>query len=173
MMEIKMITPETKADLLLENEPFEIRGRMIVLRTRDEWQYEVALFDETSLMTFPNEAYDYNELIKNGFCLGAYMDGTCVGLAIMQNDWFKYMFLYDLKVNHQYRKHGIGKKLIEAAYRLAKERDYDGIYTIGQDNNLNACQFYLNSGFVIGGYNTQGYRHTSQEDKADIYFYMD
>lgn len=173
MIEVKVITQSQKNDLFIKNEPFEIRGRMIVLRTKDEWQHEVALFDESTTMTFPDEAYDYAELTKNGFCLGAYDGDQCVGLAIMQDDWMKYMYLHDLKVNSNYRKSGIGQKLIAESMRLAQERGYKGIYTIGQDNNLNACQFYLRSGFVIGGYNTMGYRHTAQEGKADIYFYKD
>lgn len=173
MITIKEITAESKADLLLKNEPFELRGRMIVLRTQEEWQHETVAFEETTTMTFPDENYDYEAITADGFVVGAYDGDACIGLAIMKNDWFKYMFLYDLKVNQAYRKQGVGKKLIEAAYAMAKARGYRGIFTMGQDNNLNACEFYLRSGFVIGGYNTQSYRYTPQEDKADIYFYLD
>lgn len=175
MILIKEITPETKAALQLKNEPFEIRGRMLVTRTSAEWQHEVTLFEEKTQMTFPDEAYDFDAIVADGFALGAYDydSGKCVGLAIMKNDWFKYMYLTDLKVNQAYRKQGVAYQLIEAALYMAQERGYAGIFTIGQDNNVNACEFYLRSGFEIGGYNTRGYRHTVQEDKADIYFYWD
>lgn len=41
------------------------------------------------------------------------------------------------------------------------------------DNNLGACLFYIKRGFVIGGLNTNVYKGTKQEGKADIYFYCD
>jgi hypothetical protein len=47
------------------------------------------------------------------------------------------------------------------------------IYTIGQDNNLSACLFYIKSGFVIGGFNTHVYGGTNQANKSNIYFYLD
>lgn len=48
-----------------------------------------------------------------------------------------------------------------------------GLWTIGQDNNLAACLFYVNNGFRIGGLDTDVYIGTKQEGKADIYFYKD
>ena len=85
----------------------------------------------------------------------------------------KYMYLYDLKVNKAYRGQRIGKRLIEMSKKIAKSRGYRGIYTQGQDDNLGACLFYLNNGFIIGGLDTQVYAGTSQEGKKDILFYLD
>ncbi len=48
-----------------------------------------------------------------------------------------------------------------------------GVYTIGQDNNLSACLFYLRNGFEIGGFDNRVYRGTGQEGKANILFYRD
>ena len=61
--------------------------------------------------------------------------------------------------------------LIEKSKQAAAEQGYLGIYTQGQDNNLGACLFYLNNGFVIGGLDTHVYNGTSQEGKSDILFY--
>ena len=85
----------------------------------------------------------------------------------------KYMYLYDLKVNLDYRGLQIGKKLIEKSKEIAVKQGYKGIYTQGQDNNLGACLFYLKNGFVIGGLDTHVYTGTSQEGKSDILFYLD
>jgi hypothetical protein len=60
---------------------------------------------------------------------------------------------------------------MEKAEEVAKLRSYKGIYTRAQDNNLGACLFYLNNGFVIGGIDTHVYKGTSQEGKIDILFY--
>ena len=85
----------------------------------------------------------------------------------------KYLYLYDLKVNAEYRGHMVGRKLIEAGKKLAREEGYRGLYTIGQDNNLGACSFYIRCGFEIGGLDTRVYQGTSQEGKRDILFYLE
>ncbi|MDP4091595.1 MAG: GNAT family N-acetyltransferase, partial [Bacillota bacterium] len=66
-----------------------------------------------------------------------------------------------------------GSMLMEKAKEVAKSRNYNGIYTRAQDNNLGACLFYLKNDFVIGGIDTQVYKGTSQEGKIDILFYME
>lgn len=67
----------------------------------------------------------------------------------------------------------IGTLLIEQAKEIALQQGYRGIHTVGQDNNLAACLFYLQNGFVIGGLDTHIYRGTAQEGKKDIHFYCD
>ena len=66
---------------------------------------------------------------------------------------------------------GIGKQLIQAAYQYAIDEGYKGLSVIAQDNNLDACRFYLACGFEIGGLDTKTYEHTKQAGKADITFY--
>lgn len=146
---------------------------MNVSRIKNKWLQDVELFDQAESMTFPEENYQFEEINKRGFAIGAYKNDTCIGLAIYENNWNKYLFLYDLKVNREYRKNGIASALITEGQKCAKELGYQGIYTIGQDNNLAACKFYLKQGFVIGGLNTHDYNHTQQEGKADIYFYLE
>ena len=48
--------------------------------------------------------------------------------------------------------------LIEKAKEICKEKNYNGLYTQGQDNNLTACKFYIRMGFYIGGLNTNIYK---------------
>jgi len=172
-MDYQKITKETEADLQLPNEPFELFGKMNVNRINNQWSQEIQLFDQIKTMTFPNENYELETIQKNGFAIGAYHKDRCVGLAIYQHNWNKYMFLHDLKVNREFRRMGIAGSLLKEGQRHAKDLGYQGIYTIGQDNNLTACKFYLKQGFEIGGFNTRDYRHTKQEGKNDIYFYLE
>lgn len=83
------------------------------------------------------------------------------------------MYLCDLKVNSACRRKGIAKALIEKACEIAKAQGYNGIWTICQDNNPGACLFYLNSGFRVGGLDTNVYKGTKQEGKSDILLYLD
>lgn len=175
MITVKLIDAEHKNDLKLKNHPFKLFGLMLPSYHNGKWDYTEILFPEENVteMCFPDEDYDYDEMSKNCVFVGAYDGDRCVGIAILQQDFFKYMYLYDLKVDPGYRGKGIGAMLIEKAKEAAVQQGYRGLYTQGQDNNLGACRFYLKTGFVIGGLNTHVYNGTSQEHKKDILFYCD
>ena len=174
-MEYRVIDKNHSSDINLKNEPFSIYGRVIPTYSDEKWSYSIQLFPENEIteMCFPDENYDYDELVNDHVFIGAYDGDRCIGLAVLAEGFFKYMYLEDLKVSREYRKQGVGKALIEKAIEVAHERNYNGIYTIGQDNNVNACKFYLSVGFEIGGFDNHAYRGTSQEDKGDIIFYID
>lgn len=76
-------------------------------------------------------------------------------------------------MNAAYRRLGIGRRLLEEGKKIAAAQGNSGIYTIGQDNNLIACLFYINVGFQIGGLDTFVYKGTLQEGKRDNIFYQD
>ena len=86
---------------------------------------------------------------------------------------FRYLYLDDLKVKRALRGKGVGGRLLARCMDVAREMGLIGVYTIGQDNNLSACLFYLRHGFEIGGFDNRAYRGTAQADKADILFYRD
>lgn len=173
MVEIRLIVKANKQDINIKNEPFSLFGRMIPSYINQRWEFTIEKSDMISEMCFPDENYDFDEMSKESVFIGAYDEGKCIGLAIMQQALFRYMYLYDLKVNKEYRGCGVAKKLIEAAKTVAVDNGYRGIYTQGQDNNLAACLFYIKSGFHIGGLDTEVYKGTKQEGKADIIFYLD
>ncbi len=172
---IKRIGKENSQDIHLPNEPFLLFGRMLPAYSNGEWSFTTQLLEQSNVqkMVFPDEHYHYEKLSEKGVMVGAYDEaGACVGLAIYQYSWNKYLYLYDLKVNASYRGKGIGRALIEEGKKIAAENGYHGIYTQAQDNNLGACLFYVNTGFQIGGLDTMLYQGTKQEGKSDIIFYL-
>lgn len=171
-IEIKLIDKKHKADINILNEPFKLFGRFLPTYTEGKWSYTTEKFDSVTEMCFPDENYDFDELSKNSFFLGAYDRNDCIGLAIYQQSWNKYLYLYDLKVNSAYRGQKIGSQLISKGLEIAHAQGYRGIYTQAQDNNLAACLFYLSCGFRIGGIDTDVYIGTKQEDKIDVLFYL-
>lgn len=175
MVEIKIIDADHKQDINIKNEPFLLFGRMVPSYINGQWTYDIVHFGkgETCEMRFPDENYDYDKLSKTSIFIGAYDGSKCIGLAILQHAMMKYMYLYDLKVNMNYRGRQVGKMLIDKSKEVAVSQGYKGIYTQGQDNNLGACLFYLKNGFVIGGLDTHVYVGSSQEGKNDILFYLD
>ena len=175
MIDIRIIDEAHKDDINIPNEPFQLVGKMIPSYIDGQWSYRVCYFKEMDIteMCFPDENYNYTEMKDNSIFIGAYDNGNCIGVAILQDAWFKYMYLYDLKVSKDYRHKGVATALMQKAKEVCKERNYFGIYTYGQDNNLSACLFYIKTGFYIGGLDTNVYKGTKQEGKADIIFYLD
>lgn len=169
---IKRIDGAHEADIRIPNHPFDLFGRLIPLYDGKTWSHAEALFAERTQMCFPDEDYQMQDMPDCIF-LGAYENGACVGLAVLQRSWNRYLYVYDLKVNAEHRGRGIGGQLIAEAEKLASEMGYRGLWVVAQDNNLAACRFYLKAGFGIGGLDTHVYRGTSQEGKADIHFYKE
>lgn len=161
----------TSTDTFPKNEPFPLFGRIVPRYDGAHWTYTTEKFPPSarSEMVFPEEEYELGA--TDFFYTGAFDGDTCVGLAVWQRDMFRYLYLYDLKVNGAYRGQGIGKQLIDAGMEIARTQGLIGVYTIVQDNNLAAARFYLKSGFAIGGLNTRVYDGTRQADKRDIYLY--
>lgn len=175
MISIKLIEQDQAKDIRLPNQPFSLFGQMVPTYQNQTWTYQ-AIYREPSQveeMCFPDEAYDFEKMKENSTFIGAYDGDLCIGLAVLQEAWFSYMYLYDFKVNQAFRGKGVAKLLIEKAKQVAKDKGYKGLYTQGQDNNLGACLFYVKAGFTIGGLDTQVYKGTAQEGKVDIIFYLD
>ena len=174
MIRIQRIDAQHQADINIPNEPFELFGKIEVSYADGQWSHRLVRYapEQISRMCFPDETYRYDENPNRVF-LGAYDGEACIGLAVLEPGMFRYMYLYDLKVNERYRGQHVGERLMEEARAIAAEQGYCGIYTQGQDNNPAACLFYLHTGFYIGGLDTNVYRHTSQEGKADILFYCE
>lgn len=175
MIEIRPIDHAHRGDLRLPNEPFALWGRMRPSFENGTWRHSTELFapEDVGEMCFPDENYDFDALSAGHAFLGAYDGERCVGLALLADACFKHMYLEDLKVNRFYRRQGVGSALVRASLKLARARGYNGLYTVGQDNNLSACLFYLKEDFVIGGFDDHVYLGTAQEGKADIIFYLD
>lgn len=175
MITTKIITETNKDDIRLKNQPFKLFGLLLPSYNNGKWDHTELLFpaENVTEMCFPDEDYDFAQMSKTSVFVGAYDGDRCVGLTVLQQAFFRYMYLYDLKVDLDYRGQGVGKLLIEAAKQEAVRQGYRGLYTQGQDNNLGACRFYLKAGFEIGGLDTRVYGGTVQEHKKDILFYCD
>lgn len=174
-MDIRIITKDNEDGLLLTNNPFAISGELVVTRNSDCWSYDIKKYpqDKVRCQTFPDENYTLEEINNNGFAVGAFEKEKPIGLAVFQDQWTKYLYLADLKVNQDYRRKGVASLLLNATKNLAKSKKYQGIWAIAQNNNLGACRFYLKYGFIIGGLDTKIYDHSSQADKQNIHFYYD
>ena len=122
MIIVKVIDPKHKADINIPNEPFKLFGKIQVTYSDDKWDYELKRYSPERIteMCFPDENYD-NDAMKDSTFIGAYDGKNCIGLAILQPGFFKYMYLSDLKVNKKYRGQHVGQKLIAKAKRAMQD----------------------------------------------------
>ena len=111
MIEIRLIGEGRKGDILLKNDSFPLYGRMVPSYDGKEWSYTTQIFppEECSNMTFPDEPYNYEEMAGRTFFIGAYEGERCVGLAVLEKSFFKYLYLSDLKVAADCRNKGVGR----------------------------------------------------------------
>lgn len=170
---IRFIGSENASDINIKNEAFKLFGRMLPCYQDGKWSYSTIENEKVEWDIFPDEDYSFEDMEKDHVFIGAYDGSRCIGLAILRHQWNKYIYLHDLKINNAYRGQHIATQMMKVAGEYAKEHGYRGIWTIGQDNNLAACLFYINNGFRIGGLDTDVYIGTGLEGNVNIYFYKE
>ena len=110
MITTKIIDSQHKVDINILNEPFKLFGQILVSYNNGKWDYQLKKYssEKVTEMCFPDENYDYDAMKESTF-IGAYDGKNCIGLAILQPGFFKYMYLSDLKVNKNYPDQHVGK----------------------------------------------------------------
>lgn len=150
MIEVRVIDQAHAEDIRLPNEPFLLSGRMAVSYTDGQWQYE-ALYAEpgqAAWQTFPDEHYDYEAMKDSSVFVGAYEGEQCVGLAVLQPGFFRYMYLYDLKVNKAFRGRQTGRMLIDRCREIALAQGYLGLIPRGRTITWGLVCFIFIRGFT-------------------------
>lgn len=103
----------------------------------------------------------------------AYIENRTAGRIVLKRNWNNYALVEDIVVDKNYRGYGIGRKLIEQAKRWAHDGGMAGIMLETQSNNVKACEFYRNCGFVIGGFDFLLYRGIHKHsDEIAIFWYL-
>ena len=165
---------ETSYMLPHPQQPFNISGRLIPLYDGSVWSYKIELYDSITEKTYPDESFDPSDYIDNenqAAFLSVYR-GECVGSVRVCRRWNGNAFIDDLSIDAAHRRHGLGKLLMDAAVMWSREHNLNGVSLETQDNNIAACMFYLNYGYVIGGIDTKSYTHPSYRGETALYFYL-
>ena len=113
-------------------------------------------FDSTLIQDWPfskeGEQYFF-DAIKNDIVLIAYINNEIVGyLAGTLNSQYSYnnniqAGLDNMCIKNEYRKLGIGSKLLEEFKKICKENGIDEIKVVASYGNTNAINFYKCNGF--------------------------
>lgn len=103
----------------------------------------------------------------------AFAGDRVAGRIMLRRNWNRYAYIEDIQVDQAYRRHGIGRKLIEQAKRWAAAGGMPGLMLETQNNNVRACRFYESCGFEIGGFDTRLYQGIrKQTDEIALFWYL-
>jgi len=161
-------------DVYKPKQSFKVYGRLIPEFKDDKWVWKEELFENIYDKDYPGLELDYSQYInsrKRAIFL-AYIDNECVGRIILRENWNKYCYVEDIAVARDYRRMGIGKKLIETAVKWAKEQKMPGFMLETQDVNLAACKLYASCGFILGGVDTMLYGNGPNKGEKALFWYM-
>jgi streptothricin acetyltransferase len=148
---------------------------MLVLHVQNgEISYTVAEMPPYT-KRYPRSNIDVESMLQqedNGIFF-AYCDGQLAGQMILFKNWNGYAYVDDLVVEGRFRRHGVGRRLIDQAIIWAKAHNFPGIMLETQHINVAACRFYERCGFVLGGFDRFLYRGIDPHSpEIALYWYM-
>ena len=88
----------------------------------------------------------------------AYVNGQLAGQILVHENWNRLAIIWDIAVDPPFRRHGVGRRLIEEALAWARSRGLPGVMLETQNINVPACRLYESCGFVLGGFDACLYR---------------
>lgn len=166
------IRPGTLADLSLLSlqdfsfevldelvEPFE---RMVSVPLMQPYCKDYG-FDETDLTEFLTDAG------KRLFV--AVLNDIPIGYLAISEGWNRFAIVEDVAVAAGNRKGGVGRLLMDAAVRWARDTGLAGVRLETQSTNVSACRFYSSYGFSLGGFDRFLYRGLYPETREKALFW--
>ena len=117
-----------------------------------------------------------------GFFLAMDEERAAGGAAVVLNSPEVHMLenrsdlavLWDIRVQPEYRGHGVGRKLFQQAVQWAKEQGCTQLKIETQNVNIPACRFYARQGCHLGAILRYGYAGTPEvAHEAMLLWYLD
>ena len=103
----------------------------------------------------------------------AYMNGQLAGQIEVAKHWNAYAWIDDIGVDVHFRRHGVGRAMMQKAVDWAKVKRLPGIMLETQNNNVAACRFYEKFGFRLHGFDTYLYKGLNPAtDEIALYWYL-
>ncbi len=100
-----------------------------------------------------SRAFDAEKLLSDdkAACFLAFDEGKCVGQCVAHIVPHRLCDLWDVRVDSQRRRQGVGTELIEACLSWAGRKGRAGLRVETTDENPVMCQFLQSCGFTLGG----------------------
>ena len=115
----------------------------------------------------PTHFLPISEMIKgkDAVCYLAFQKKHCVGQVVCVENWNGRGAIWDIAVDLQERRRGIGTELLKACEAWAKNRNLYGLMIETTDSNPIACQFLEKNDYVLGGVDRLLYHSLIEESK--------
>ena len=84
-------------------------------------------------------------------CYLAFAKDRCVGQTVVVENWNSRAVLWEISVDIQSRRKGIGRELLLSCEEWAKRKKLFGLMVEVPDSNPIGCQFFESCGFKLGG----------------------
>ncbi len=140
-------------------------------RVDDGWKADFSVARFPSPVTHTPEEYDYPDKLfqkhwKGAYAYGAFDGDAFVGaIELYPEKWANRIRVTELWVDENYRKRGIGKRLMDIAKAQAKKRGARMLILETQSCNFNAIGFYLHEGFDLVGFLSCDYSDSDLDRK--------
>lgn len=115
---------------------------------------------------------DIEDFLKdpNKTILFGFYNNQIAGQVILEKHWNNYVWL-EIAILEEYRRKGLGRKLIESSIDWSKSKGFPGIMLETQNNNVPACKFYKACGFKLGGIDTELYKGINKDNTEIALFW--
>ncbi|OPA73748.1 hypothetical protein BVG16_27050 [Paenibacillus selenitireducens] len=125
-----------------------------------EWQVEA---DDFEL---------YEKMIPLGYSYGTYIEDQLVGVAITEPQrWNNTLMLWNLHIAENYRRSGMGSKLLKKVIGVARDAGFRAVTLETQNTNAPAIALYKRCGFDIEAVDLSLYSNSDVDD-GEVAFYM-
>ena len=104
-----------------------------------------------------------HSLISKGHSFGVFYNDELIAWAVCDfRSWNNSLFIEDLFVDETFRGQNIGRLLIKAVNREARELQCRIVEVETQNTNYHAIKFFHKAGFSITGINTKLYNNSTE-----------
>lgn len=111
------------------------------------------------------EMQRYQEIAAMGYSLGAFQGEKLVGLSLAEPHlWNRSLWIWEFHIASDYRRAGLGRRLMDAQAELAKAKGLRVLVCETQNYNVPAIRFYRRAGFEVGGIDLSYYTNTDMQD---------
>jgi ribosomal protein S18 acetylase RimI-like enzyme len=100
----------------------------------------------------------YLQLLPQGLCLAAWVDGQVAGIAIAGAEiWNGTLWIWEFHVAPAFQRMGVGRRLMDTLAQLARARGLRTLRVETQNTNVPAIRFYRSLGFHLEGIDVSFY----------------
>jgi ribosomal protein S18 acetylase RimI-like enzyme len=115
----------------------------------------------------------YSNLVREGYCWGAYEGELLVAIALAEPHWWnKTLWVWEFHVAPTHQRQGIGRRLIGLLRTQAGDSGLRALVCETQNTNVNAIRFYRSVGFTVDGIDVSYYTNEDMLPGRTVAIFM-